>query len=160
MCSSDLTPLTQVVPPLHDFLTKPQAAEPVGSWFDFWLCHLLAVSLGKSFNLPGVWAFLVAQMVRIHLQCRRPWFESSVGNIPWRRDRLPTQVFMGFPGGSDSKESAWNAGDLGSIPQLGRSPGEKNGYPLQYSCLENPMDRGARRAIVTGITQSQTRLSD
>ena len=85
-----------------------------------------------------VWAFLVAQMVRIHLQCRRPWFESSVGNIPWRRDRLPTQVFMGFPGGSDSKESAWNAGDLGSIPQLGRSPGGVHGNPLQYFCLENP----------------------
>ena len=50
---------------------------------------------------------------------------------------------MGFPGGSAGKESACNARDLGSIPGLGRSPGEGNGYPLQYSCLENPMDRGA-----------------
>ena len=50
---------------------------------------------------------------------------------------------MGFPGGSDGKESAWNAGDLNSIPGLGRSPGEGNGNPFQYSCLENPMDRGA-----------------
>ena len=50
---------------------------------------------------------------------------------------------MGFPGGSDSKVSACNAGDLGSIPGSGRSPGEGNGNPLQYSCLENPMDRGA-----------------
>ena len=49
---------------------------------------------------------------------------------------------MGFPGGSDGKESDCNAGDLGSIPGLGRSPGEGNGSPLQYSCLENPMDRG------------------
>ena len=49
----------------------------------------------------------------------------------------------GFPGGSDDKESACNAGDLGLIPGLGRSPGEGNGNPLQYSCLENPMDRGA-----------------
>ena len=49
----------------------------------------------------------------------------------------------GFPGGSDSKEPTCNAGDLGSIPGLGRSPGEGNGYPLQYCCLENPMDRGA-----------------
>ena len=49
----------------------------------------------------------------------------------------------GFPSGSDSKASACNAGDLGSVPQLGRSPGEGNGNPLQYSCLENPMDRGA-----------------
>ena len=47
------------------------------------------------------------------------------------------------PGGSDSKESACNAGDPGSIPGLGRSPGEENGNPLQYSCLENPVDRGA-----------------
>ena len=49
----------------------------------------------------------------------------------------------GFPGGSDGKESAHNAGDPGSIPRLGRSPGEGNGYTLQYSCLRNPMDRGA-----------------
>ena len=51
-------------------------------------------------------------------------------------------VTMGFPGGSDIKEYACNAGDLGSIPGLERSPGEGNGYPLQYSCLENSMDRG------------------
>ena len=50
---------------------------------------------------------------------------------------------MGFPGGSDGKESACNAGDLGSIPGLGRFPGEENDNPLQYSCLENLMDRGA-----------------
>ena len=49
-------------------------------------------------------------------------------------------VIMGFPGGSDSKASAYSAGDLGSIPELGRSPGEGNGNPLQYSCLENSMD--------------------
>ena len=48
-----------------------------------------------------------------------------------------------FPGGSDGKASAYNAGDLGSVPGLGRSPGEGHGNPLQYSCLENPMDRGA-----------------
>ena len=66
----------------------------------------------------------------------------------------------GFPGGSDCKESAYNAGDLGSIPGLGRSPGEGHGNPLKYSCLENPMDRGALRAIVRGVTKSQTRLSD
>ena len=48
--------------------------------------------------------------------------------------------FQGFPGGSEGKASAYNAGDLGSIPRSGRSPGEGNGTPLQYSCLENPMD--------------------
>ena len=53
----------------------------------------------------------------------------------------------GFPGGSDSKESAHNVGDTNLIPGLGRSPGERNGYPLQYSCLENSMDRGAWQSM-------------
>ena len=66
----------------------------------------------------------------------------------------------GFPGGSDVKESACNAGDPGLIPGLGRSPGEENGCPLQYSCLENPMDRGAWRATVHGVAKSQTQLID
>ena len=60
---------------------------------------------------------------------------------------------MGFPGGSDGKEIACNAGDLASIPGLGRSPGRGNGNPLQYSCLENPMDRGAWQATVHSVTQ-------
>ena len=64
------------------------------------------------------------------LQCRRPWFNSWVGEILWRRDRLPTPVVLGFPGGSAGKESAYNVGDLGSIPGLERSPGEGNSYPL------------------------------
>ena len=62
---------------------------------------------------------------------------------------------MGFPGSSAGKESAWNAGDLGLIPGLGRSPGERNGYPLQYSGLENSMD-----CIAHGVTKSQIWLSD
>ena len=60
---------------------------------------------------------------------------------------------MGFPGGSDRKESACSVGDLGSIPGWGRSPGEGNWSPLQYSCLGNPMDRGAWQATVHGITK-------
>ena len=63
-------------------------------------------------------------------------------------------------GGSDSKASAYNAGVLGSIPGPGRSPGEENGNPLQYSCLENPMDGEAWWATVHGVAKSQTRLSD
>ena len=59
----------------------------------------------------------------------------------------------GFPGGSDGKEYACNAGDLSSTPGLGRSPGEGNGYPLQYSCLENSMDRGVWRATAHGVTE-------
>ena len=66
---------------------------------------------------------------------------------------------MGFPGGSDSEESACDAGDLGLIPGSGRSPGEGHGNPLQYSCLENPMDRGTWWATVHGVAKSQTRLS-
>ena len=61
---------------------------------------------------------------------------------------------------SDGKASVCNAGDPGSIPGLGRSPGEGNGSPLQYSCLENPMDCGAWQATVHGFAKSQTRLSD
>ena len=67
---------------------------------------------------------------------------------------------MGFPGGSDGKESACNVGDPALILGLGRSPGEGNGNPLQYSCLENPIDRGAWRATVHGLTKSWTWLSD
>ena len=63
-------------------------------------------------------------------------------------------------GGSDGKASACNAGDPGSIPGLERSSGEGNGNPLQYLCLENSMDKGAWRAIVHGVTKSQTRLSN
>ena len=65
----------------------------------------------------------------------------------------------GFHGGSNGKASACNVGDRGLIPGLGRSPGEGNGNPLQYSCLKNSMDRGAWWAIVRGVTKGQTRLS-
>ena len=67
---------------------------------------------------------------------------------------------MDFAGGSDGKESACNEGDPGSVPKSGRYPGGGHGNPLQYSCLENPMDRGAWRATVHGVTKSRTQLSD
>ena len=70
------------------------------------------------------------------------------------------RLLIRSPGGSDGKESACNAGDLCSIPGSGRSPGERKGYPLQYSCLENSMDSGAWFATVHGITNSWTQLSD
>ena len=76
-----------------------------------------------------------------------------VGKIPWRRDRLSIPVFLGFPGGSAGKESACKVGDLGSIPGLGRSPGERKGYPLQYSGLENSMG-------LYGVATSRTGLRD
>ena len=65
---------------------------------------------------------------------------------------------VGFPGGSDGKESACNAGDPGLTPESGRSPGEGNGNPPQYSCLENSADRGAWWATVLGVTKSRARL--
>ena len=67
---------------------------------------------------------------------------------------------MGFPGGSEGKETACNAGDPDLIPGLERSPGEGNGSPLQYSCLENSMDRGTWWARVHGVTKSRTQPSD
>ena len=67
---------------------------------------------------------------------------------------------LDFPGGSDSKESACNVGNLDSIPGLGRSPGERNGYPFQYSGLENSMNRGAWQATVHGVAKSQTWLNN
>ena len=70
----------------------------------------------------------------------------------WPGDRV------GFPGGSDGKESACHTGDLSSIPGSGRSPGEENGNPLQYSCLENSMDRGAWWAMVPGVIKSLKQL--
>ena len=89
----------------------------------------------------------------------------SVGLIPGPGNKIPyavgySQKFGGFPGGSDGKESACNAGDLDSSPGSGRYPGEENGNPLQYSCLENSMDRGAWQATVCGVAKSHARLSE
>ena len=78
------------------------------------------------------------------------WSERSSGE-----ERLPTPVFLGFPYGSAGKESTCNAEDQGSIPGLGRFPGEGKGYPLQYSGLENSMD-----CIVHGVSKSWTQLRD
>ena len=82
-------------------------------------------------------------------------FISWVRKMSWRRDRLPTPVFWGFPGGSAGKESACNGGDLCWIPGLGRSPEEGKSYPLQYSALECSMD-----CLVHGVTNSGIRLSN
>ena len=89
------------------------------------------------------------------MQFRRPWFNSWVRKICWRRNRLLTPVFLGFPCGSAGKESTGNMGNLGSMPGLGRSPGKGKGYPLQYFGLENSLD-----GIVHGVAESLTRLSN
>ena len=109
---------------------------------------------GISYPLQYSWASLVIQLVKDLPAMQETWFNSRVGKI-WRKDRLPTPVFLGFPGDSDSKESACSMADLGLIPGLERSPEEGNCYPLQYSGLENSMD-----CIVNGVTKSRTRLRD
>ena len=114
----------------------------------------------------------------IFTHCRRQWQPtpvflpgesqgrgSLVGCRLWGRTESDTteatqqQQQQGFPGGSDGKESACDAGDLGLIPGSGRRPGGGNGHPLQYSCLENPIDGGAWWATVHGVTKSWTRPS-
>ena len=77
--------------------------------------------------------FLVAQLIKNHLQCRRPQFDSWAGKIRWRRARVPTPVFLGFPCGSAGKEFTCNEGDPGTIPGWARSAGEGISYPFQYS---------------------------
>ena len=98
---------------------------------------------------------LGAQLVKNLPAMQETQFNSWIGKIRSRSHRLPTPGSLGFPSGSAGKESTHNAGDLDSIPGLGRSPGEENSYPLQYSGLENSMD-----CIVHGIAKSWTELSN
>ena len=92
-----------------------------------------------------LWASRVTQLVKNLPATQETWVQYLGQEVPLEKGqaRLPTPVFLGFPGGLDDKESAGNAGDLGSTPGLGRFPGEGKGYPLRYSGLENPVDRGA-----------------
>ena len=88
-------------------------------------------STGYHLLVPEAWD-------KIHFTCSKP---AAPSPKPCKaRARRAFTALFGFPGGSEVKTSAPNAGDPGSIPELGRSPGEGNGNPLQYSCLENPMD--------------------
>ena len=99
-------------------------------------------------------ATLIAQLVKNPPAMQETPVQFLGWEDPLEKDRLPTPVFLGFPCGSAGKESTCNAGDLGSVPGLGRSPGEGKGYLLQYSGLENSMD-----CIVHGVIKSWTRLS-
>ena len=123
---------------------------------NFWL--LLYWNESNSFSIISFeisLASLIAQLVKNLPAMQETPVQFWVGKIHWRRDRLPTPVFLGFLCGSAGKESACNVGNLGLIPGLGRSPEEEKGYPLQYSGLENSMDY-----TVHGVTKSQTWLSD
>ena len=116
------------------------------------------VPKGWSFSIPligrSVWS-LVAQLVKNAPAMQETWVQFQGQEDPGRRYRLPTPIFLDFHCGSAGKESACNAGNLSSILGLGRSPGEGNSYPLQYSGLENSMD-----CIVHGVTKSWTWLSN
>ena len=97
----------------------------------------------------------MAQLVKNPPAMQETPGDSWVRRTCWQRERLPTPVFLGFPCGSAGKESVCSAGDLGLIPELGRSPGEGGGSPLQYSGLENSMDY-----VVHGVSKSRTQPRD
>ena len=102
--------------------------------------------------------------IRRHLLLGRKAMTKLDSILNSRDITLPTKIHivkaMGFPASSTGKESASNTGDSSSVPGSGRSPGGGHGNPLQYSCLENPMDRGAWWATVHGVAQSRTQLSN
>ena len=91
------------------------------------------------------------------LTCCSPWGCKELNTTEWLNNK---DLYGGFPGGSDGEEFVCNAGDLDFIPRSGRSPGEETGYPLQYSCLENSMDKGPCGATVHEVAKIQTQPSD
>ena len=114
-----------------------RAADRVGLAPGTWVMGFTLPSLWRSFSS---WSVLSDR--QLNTAKKLEFFLLALG---------PCLAVLGFPGGSDGKESACNVGDPGSIPGLRRSPGEGNGYPLQCSCLQNSMDRGAWRATVTEL---------
>ena len=124
-------------------------------------------SMVRKLVLPGLGAtgkFVPAKAKRsqsLWLEaCLREKKKSGIKDSSFTFCFRNLDMSTGFPGGSDGKASSCSVGDLGSIPGLGRSPGEGNGNPLQYSCLGNSMDRGAWWGTVHGVTKSLTWLSD
>ena len=103
----------------------------------------------------GVWASLIAQLTKNPPAMQEIQFNTWVEKILWRRNRLSTPVSLGFLYGSAGKDSVSNVRDLGSIPGLGRSRGERKGYPLQHSGLENFVDY-----IILGVVKSWTGQSN
>ena len=127
----------------------------IQGWFPLGLTSLISLlskGLSRVFSNTTVWKyqFFGAQ----------PSLLSNSHICTWLLEKTIALTILDFPGSSDGKVSAYNAGDPGSIPRLGRSSGEGNGNPLQYSCLENPMDGRVWLAIVHGVAKSRTWLSD
>ena len=101
-------------------------------------------------------AFLLAQLVKNPSARQESPADSWVEKIPWRKERLPTPVFLALPGGSDGKESTCTVGNMGSIPGLGRFPGGGHATHSSILAWRISMDRGAGQAAVHGVTKSQT----
>ena len=174
ICLQLLTCFHNVFYIVYQFLV-PSA---VNKWVHF---SIPALRFKKGFSLPCL-LLALSKVLGVACGCRWPWQVESSWSSDWThvscigrqilnhwttREVLSymswfpsTYQALGISGGSDNKESACNAEDPGSIPGSGRSPGEGNDSPLQYSCLENPMDRGAWRASVHGVPKSRTLLSD
>ena len=162
---SDSCPLSQWCHPTISssialFSSCPQSFPSSGSFPMSWLFPPGGQSIGASvsvsvlsMNIQGWFPLGLTGLISLQSEeLSRVFYNTTV----WKHQFLGAQL----PGGSDGKASAYNVGDPGSIPRLGRSPGEGNGNPLQYSCLENPMDGGAWCTTVHGVTKSRTWLSD
>ena len=135
-------------PPIHSFIQ-------FGSGILHWLLSLThCIWSIACLLIPNPSCFLVPPDLFCFVSTSIFIWQETPG-VSWSRVRLSTPIFLGFLCGSADKESACNAGDLGSIPGLGRSSGEGKCYPLQYSGLENSMD-----CIVHGVTKSQTQLNN
>ena len=113
--------------------------------------RLQNLRVGRNLKIQSVVVskFFISQILNFR---KSPILKSNINTL--------FEYSWGFPGGSVVKNPPSNEGDVGSIPELGRSPGGGHGNPLQYSCLENPMDMGAQWATVQGVTKSQTWLSN
>ena len=128
------------------------------SWDMEWGVLVPTANVSENY-IEGKLSFPASSSALGQSQAMWTWpYWATVSRRLWKSS-WPSLVWVS-PGGSDGKESACNARDLGSIPGLGRPPGDGNGNPLQYSCLKNSMDRGAWRATVHGVAKSQTRLND
>ena len=120
----------------------------------FVLPEVFTLIFGPSFDLPCLLATAILDSFSL-VYLPNSSIDIKIEN--WKNiNEMLVASILSFPSGSDNKESACNAGDPGSIPGSERSPGEGNGNPLHYSCLENSMDRGAWQATVHGVTELNT----